>query len=120
MKHLEFVEKLNKSGISIRSTNFEGAEKRINVIDLPNVENTIIIEKGGVRFENSTLENPVRRLIKEAIDIDAWKHSWHTEIKPENYDEIQGIIQNKIIKRSEEIDLLLTVYFQINREKTED
>lgn len=118
MEHLDFVRKLDEKGISIRSTKIDGVPKRIETTDFPNVKNELVIKKGEVEWENRCSENPVRRLIKEAIDIDEWQHSWHTEIKPENYDEIQEIIQNKIIKRSEEIELLLTVYFQVNREKS--
>lgn len=118
MEHVKFVDKINKNGISVRSTTVEGVKRRIEIIDFPNFKNALIIEDGEVSFEKRSSENPMKRLIKEAIDIDEWKHSWHTEIKPENYDEIQEIIQKKIIKRSEEIEFLLSVYFQIEREKS--
>lgn len=115
MDHLEFVDKINEKGISIRSTLVEKKQRRIEVIDFPNVKNTLIVGRGKVSWEERGSQNPLHRLIKEAIDIDEWNHSWHIDIKPENYDEIQDIIQKKILKRSEEIDFLLTVYFQIKR-----
>lgn len=39
--------------------------------------------------------------IKWAIDFDQWKHSWHHEIKPENYNHFLEIIQGKVIEKSE-------------------
>ena len=59
---------------------------------------------------------PLQAVISEAIDIDSWKHSWHYEIKPENYEKFREIIQEKMIKRAEEMDFLTTVYFQLQYE----
>lgn len=58
----------------------------------------------------------IQAVISEAIDIDSWKHSWHNEIKPENYEKFREIIQEKMIKRAEEMDFLTTVYFQLQYE----
>ena len=51
--------------------------------------------------------------------MDQWKYSWHNEIKPENYDKFRDIIQRKILDRAEEIETLLSTYFQIGHEMTE-
>ena len=59
---------------------------------------------------------PLQAVISKAIDIDSWKHSWHNEVKPENYEKLRGIIQGKMIKRAEEMDFLATVYFQLQHE----
>lgn len=39
--------------------------------------------------------------IKWAIDFDKWQHSWHNEVKPENYAHFLEIIQGKVIEKSE-------------------
>jgi hypothetical protein len=47
--------------------------------------------------------------IKWAIDFDKWQHSWHTEVKPENYKYFLEIIQGKVIEKSEVLVKLNTV-----------
>lgn len=120
MEHLEFTEKLNELGIKIQSTNKADKEKTIEIknpfgIESDNIEikNFKVTYKKDSFFQKySALDN----LIIEAIDIDEWKHSFHNEIIPENYDRFRGIIQRKILKRASEIDFLITVYFLLNHE----
>jgi hypothetical protein len=52
--------------------------------------------------------------------VDGWKHSWHNDITPENYEKFREIIQDKMIKRAEEMDFLLSVYFQLQHEISND
>lgn len=116
MDHLEFVEKLNKLGISIKSTNKENESKIIR----PSCElDELRIKDFHIEYTHDSLfsrPSPLQKLIIEGIDIDEWKNSLHYDIKPENYDCFRDIIQGKIIKRAEDIDKLITVYFQLNHE----
>ena len=66
--------------------------------------------------ETSNHYPPVKAAIKTAIDIDTWKHSIHHEISSENYEKFREIIQDKILNRASEIEMLITVYFQLNHE----
>jgi len=118
MKHLEFVDKIDKSGVSIRGTNVEGKEKEYVIPSFFGQPNTIIQKNFSLKWKSFDNRNPFDELVKEAIDIDQWKHSWHNEIKPENYEKFREIIQEKILKRAEEIETLLSVYFQIGHEIT--
>jgi len=117
MEHLEFVNALDKTGVSIRGTDVEGREKKFVINKLFNDTNVIIHKNHQLRWEKPEQDDPLRALIKMAIDMDSWKHSWHNEITPENYDKFREIIQGKILERAKEIETLLTVYFQINYEK---
>lgn len=117
MEHLEFVNALDKIGVSIRGTDVEGREKKFVIDKLFNDINTIIHKNHQLRWERLDQEDPLKALIKLAIDMDTWKHSWHNEITPKNYDKFREIIQGKIIERAKEIETLLTIYFQINYEK---
>lgn len=117
MDHLEFVEKLDKLGISIRSTNTENESKIIYANS--SHDKDLCINNFEVSYIHKSLfsrPSPIQQLIIEGIDIDEWKNSLHYDIKPENYETFQDIIQGKIIKRAEDIDKLLAVYFQINHE----
>ena len=117
MEHIEFINALDKTGISIRGTYTEGREKEFVINKLFNETNVIIKNNHQLRWKNFDQEDPLKALIKLAIDMGTWKHSWHNEIAPENYDKFRGIIQGKILQRAKEIETLLTVYFQINYEK---
>ena len=120
MEHLEFIDKLNEFGIQIRSTKIEN---KIQTIEIPH---SFGIESDFVDITNFECkykkESPFSRptalqaVLSMAIDIDSWKHSSHNEISPENYEKFREIIQNKIIKRASEIEMLVTVYFQLNHE----
>lgn len=119
MEHLEFVDKLNELGISIRSTNVEGKVKKIEINNFFTDKDELIIDSFKLSYSNkSNNSDPLKDLIKMAVDMGQWKHSWHNEIIPENYDKFQQIIQEKILDKSKEIELLLTAYFQINYEKS--
>lgn len=114
MEHLEFVNKINNLGLSIRSTNTVDKEKVYAIpyglhgakVSVKNFEVNYIDKRDYDAFES---------LVKKCIDLDSWKHSWHKEITPENYEYFSGIIQEKIIDRAEEIEMLLTTYFVISK-----
>ena len=119
MEHLKFVDKLNQLGCLFRSTNMEN---KVKTVEIPNtfgksefveIQNFQCKHVGYSAFSRPT---PLQAVISEAIDIDSWKHSWHNEIKPENYEKFMEIIQEKMIKRAEEMDFLTTVYFQLQHE----
>jgi hypothetical protein len=119
MDHLEFCDELEKSGIRISSTNKEGKIREYEVDGL--FENkTIISNNFKLSWKESKFlqDSPFESLIRKAIDMDTWKHSWHTQIIPENYSKIENIIQQKIINRAKEIDELMSIYFQLNHEKS--
>ena len=119
MEHLEFIEKLNQLGCSFRSTN---VENKVKTIEIPNTfgKSEFVEIKNFqckyVDYDVFSIPTPLQAVISNAIDIDSWKHSWHNEIKPENYEKFRDIIQEKTIKRAEEMDILTTVYFQLQYE----
>ena len=120
MTHLEFVNKLNESGISIRSTNIENGMKVYPVSYGLSSTRGVVVENLKARWDERQVMDmgydALQSLISKSIDMDSWKHSWHQEIEPENYEMFRGIIQKKIIDRAEQIEELLTVYFVLGKE----
>ena len=120
MKHLEFTDKLNEFGIQIRSTKIENKTQTIEITHQFGIESDFVdIKNFECKYKKESLfsrPTALQAVISEAIDIDSWKHSFHNEISPENYEKFREIIQDKIIKRASEIEMLLTVYFQLNHE----
>ena len=119
MEHLEFVNKLNQLGCSFRSTNIENKVKTIEISNSFGESDFIEIQNFQCKYIKSNRvfgSKPLNDVIKKAIDIDSWKHSWHNEIEPENYEKLRTIIQEKMIKRAEEMDFLATVYFLLQYE----
>jgi hypothetical protein len=119
MKHLDFVDKLSNLGISIRSTNIENQEKEFEINGVFHSKH-IIAKNFKLKWkELEFYEEPIKALLSKAVDMDTWKHSWHLEMTPENYKKIEDIIQNKIIDRSKEIEELLSIYFQLRYEMSD-
>lgn len=116
MEHLEFVDKLNQLGCSFRSTDVENKVKTIELSNPFGKSEFVEIQNFQCKYVDYNAfsrPTPLQAVIRKAIDIDGWKHSWHNEIKPENYEKFRDVIQEKMIKRAEEMDLLTTVYFQL-------
>ena len=119
MEHLEFVNKLNQLGCSFRSTN---AENKVKIIEITNTfgkSEFVEIQNFQCKYVDYSVfprPTPLLAIIKEVIDLDNWKHSWHNKIEPDNYEYFREIIQDKILKRASEIEMLITVYFQLNHE----
>lgn len=116
MEHLEFVDKLNQLGCSFRGTDVENKVKTIELSNPFGKSEFVEIRNFQCKYVDYNAfsrPTPLQAVIRKAIDIDSWKHSWHNEIKPENYEKFRDIIQEKMIKRAEEMDLLTTVYFQL-------
>ena len=120
MEHLEFIDRLNEFGIQIRSTKIEN---KIQTIEIPHsfgIESDFVDRKNfECKYKKEylfSIPTALQAIISEAIDIDSWKHSFHNKISPENYEKFREIIQDKIIKRASEIEMLVTVYFQLNHE----
>ena len=109
MEHLEFTEKLNQLGFSFRSINIEN---QVRTIEIPNTfEKSEFVEMQNfqckyVDYSIFSRLTPLQAVIRKAIDLDSWKHSWHNEITPENYERFREVIQEKMIKRAEEMDCL--------------
>ena len=120
MEHLEFIDRLNEFGIQIRSTKIEDKIQTIEIPHLLGIESDFVdIKNFECKYKKESLfsrPTALQAVISEAIDIDSWKHSFHNEISPENYEKFREIIQDKIIKRASEIEMLVTVYFQLNHE----
>ena len=118
MDHLEFSDKLNEFGIQIRSTKIENKSQIIEVHNMFCPSDFVEIKNFQCKYLNETSNHypPLKAVIKTAIDIDSWKHSIHNKISPENYEKFREIIQDKILKRASEIEMLVTVYFQLNHE----
>ena len=120
MKHLEFVDKLSGLGVNISSTNHEN---KIMEIEVPRLFNTkkIVIKDFKVEWKEREYgeTEPIKSILAKAVDIDSLKHSWHTEMIPENYEKIEHIIKEKIINRAAEIDELMAIYFQLHHEMVE-
>ena len=112
MEHLEFINQLSKIGVGLRGTTI-GGEKLYEIVRPFSGEKEYIIKDGfELRLEKSNcFDDPLKELIKIVIDMGAWKHSWHDKIEPENYDKFLEIIQEKIVDRAKEIELLFDVYF---------
>ena len=117
MGHLEFIEKLSELGIHLSSTN---TENKVREIEVPRLFNTKKIVLKNFKLEWKDKEygesEPIQAILAKAVDMDSWKHSWHTEMIPENYEKIEHIIQEKIINRANEIDELMAIYFQLHHE----
>ena len=119
MDHLDFSDKLNEFGIQIRSTKRENIVQKIEIPNLFGESNFVEIKNFQLNYSKQdcfSKPTPLQAIIKEAIDLDNWKHSWHNEIEPDNYEKFREIIQDKILKRASEIEMLVTVYFQLNHE----
>ena len=116
MEHLDFVDELDKLGIAIRYNAVENKEIKFIVSD----DNAILRVNNTLTWEHPETRDPLKVLIQRAVDIDEWNHSWHTEVTPYNYRELQRIIKNKIVLRAKDIEFLLAVYFQINHELSSD
>ena len=117
MEHLDFVDKLNEVGVSIQTTNVQGETKKIDIPQIfSNEKSNLIIKDFNITWENTDCRDPLKEYIRLGIDKGTWKHSMHHEIVPKNYDKFREIIQEKIIKRAEEIDELLSIYFQLQHE----
>mgnify|MGYP000923778754 FL=1 len=119
MEHLEFVDKLNEFGIQIHSTKRENIVQKIEIPNLFGEFNFVEIKNFQLNYSKQDYFSeltPLQAIIKEAIDLDNWKHSWHNKIEPDNYEYFREIIQDKILKRASEIEMLITVYFQLNHE----
>ena len=117
MKHLDFVTELEKFGVNIFSTNAVDKVREFKIKGFIN-DKTIISKNFQLKMKEVGVieESPLKLLLKYAIDMDEWKHSYHIDLIPENYEKIEGIIQEKIIKRANEIDELSSIYFQLHYE----
>lgn len=121
MNHLDFVNELSTTGVSIRSTTIENKEKRISIPSGFGKGEVVILKNNSANYEDGDYSIFARKsasqaIISKAIDFDTWKHSWHNEITPENYEKFQEIIQKKIIDRAKEIEELVAIYFHLNSE----
>ena len=119
MKHLEFVDELNKLGISIRHTDIENHIRRYEIYGFLNESTYILAKNFKLKWEHEHYDNHMdclKSLLGKAIDFDSWKHSWHLDIKPDNYPVIEDIIQKEILNRANQVDELMSVLNQLRHE----
>ena len=118
MEHLEFINELNKLGILVRGTNIERKEK---VYHVPYGLHGAKVSVSGfdVKYLDRIDRDAFEQLIKACIDLDSWKHSWHMKIDNSTLEESRRIIQDKIIDRANDIEMLMTTYFLINKRLSE-
>lgn len=119
MEHLEFVKELDNYGISFRSTNVENKTKEVEIPQYFGGSNVVEIKNMKCNYRDAeyfSRPTALQAIISQAIDMDSWKHSWHNEINPENYEKFLEIIQKKIIDRAKEVDFLITVMFILRKE----
>ena len=121
MEHLNFIAELDKYGISIRTTNVENRIKEVEIPNLFGAPSVVEIKNFQCKYQKGHYSGntALQDVISEAIDMGPWKHSWHSEIKPENYEKFLEIIQEKIINRVKEIDFLATAMFLLRKEISE-
>jgi hypothetical protein len=121
MEHLEFVEKLSEFGIHIQSTNAVGKIRKYEIYET--FDTRFIIEKEGKleweKYELACRTEPIKAILAKAIDTPSWSHSWHLEIKPENYEKIKEIIQKRLLGLAKETDEILSIYFLLKKEISE-
>lgn len=116
LTHLEFVDELQKLGVRISSSNRKGEIKKFCVYEF-NKSNFVIARDFQLSWESSNnYETPLAALLRKAVDMDSWKHSWHIKMDAENYERIESIIQQKILDRAKEINELMFIYFQLHYE----
>jgi len=118
MEHLEFVNKINELGIGLVSTNIIDKEK-IYAVPYGLRGAHVSVKNFEVKYIDKRDHDAFERLVKKCIDLDSWKHSWHKEMTPENYECFRDIIQNKIIDRAEEVEMLITTYFVLGKKIVE-
>jgi hypothetical protein len=106
MDYLEFIQEIQKLGINMSTQNSEidiyspmGVNKKTLKIT------PLSIVGDGYRFD----EEAGQDAIKWAIDFDKWQHSWHNEIKPENYERFLEIIQGKVIEKAKSLTQLFSI-----------
>jgi len=121
MNHLDFVNELSTTGVSVRGTTIENKERKITIPSVFGKGETVILKNNSANYEGGNhsvfaRNSASQAIISKAIDFDTWKHSWHNEIILENYEKFQEIIQKKIIDRAKEIDELVSIYFHLNSE----
>jgi DNA-binding transcriptional MerR regulator len=115
MDPLDFVNKLSDTGIRLKPINAD-KEKEFEIGGFFDSKH-IIAKDFQLRWkETGFYEEPIKALLSKAVDMDSWKHSWHIKITPENYKEIEEIIQGKILARAKETEELLSIYFQLHHE----
>lgn len=116
LTHLKFVDELQKLGVRISSNNREGEIKKFAIPEF-NKWNAVVSRDFQLSWESSNnYETPLAALLRKAVDMDSWKHSWHIQMSSENYEKIESIIQQKILDRAKEMDELMSIYFQLHYE----
>jgi len=98
MKRNDLVAKAMELGVLIKAHKFE--------------------EDEIFRVQHGEYRSPFEKLVEDAMDMDQWKHSWHTEVSVDNAEKIQEILAEKILKRAEEIKKLSKAFDLTQQYKT--
>jgi len=122
MEHLDFVNKLNESGVQIRSTTAENREKIYEVSSLfDRIKVSVKNNKCEfVDYKSYTGSTALAYLIAKQIDRGEWKHSWHLNVyDSKNYDRLLEIMQKTMIAYASSIEEMMTTYFALRKEMIE-
>lgn len=118
MEHSDFINELKRFGYSFKTLKPDD-KAYVKIFGAFDKHYYIEISNFKCEYVNHNTYNVIPALhlmIREAIDMDFWKHSLHNKIAPENYEKFMELIQEKMIARAEEIDFLNTVYSQLQHE----
>jgi hypothetical protein len=109
MDYLEYVDKLLDIGVYIKKAECElilhkvwsNIEFRVNVTPLS--------------FTTSERDcEPRDEALKYAMDLDSWKHSWHIETIPANFEKIRDILIEKVMERAKQVVELNAIIMHLN------
>lgn len=103
MTYLEYIDNLEKLGVRIMTQN---ATISIGVPFGKPYDVKVFPTHCTSSERNS---DPVNDAIRWGIDLDKWQHSWHLEIKHENFQHFLEIMEGKMMERAKEISSLNAV-----------
>lgn len=119
MEHNDFVDALNKYGISFRSTILENQPKVYACSGVGEPIN-IAVKNNKCEFVDYvtfTKSEPLPMLIAKQIDRGSWKHSWHNNVyDAANYPKFIDIMQKTMLDFAKSMEEMLTVYFALKSE----
>jgi len=120
MEHNEFIEKVRRTRVSFKLL-AENEGKIFPLSDFFRKEYSILLRNFQCSYLNSNCNDYYAKneLFKKFIDCDAWKHSWHIDVTPENYEKIREIFQEKILDKMQVLEDLVDVYYLLNYEITQ-
>lgn len=100
MDFLEYQNNIEQAGIHI----MKATSTIVFHYPMATQEHALKVQPLAVTCDTFRHDNEAEiQAITWAIDFDKWQHSWHHEVKPENYNHFLEIIQNKVIEKSQDL-----------------